>query len=95
MTAQGMKKPSASPTYEENCSKYSPAPRLSHLPYPYSNYQSPYCGYSPYDQRSYGSGISYPFPVEGSLDGAVTTRPSMVLSSNSSINHLSWRNSAI
>ncbi len=90
---QAVKK-SPTSAYEETLSKYSsPAPRLSHLPYPYSQYQSAYCSpYSPYDQRSYGSGISYPFPVEGSLETYPhATRPSMVLSSNPSVNSLGWR----
>eukprot|EP00795_Rhopilema_esculentum_P000736 gene736-10451_t len=93
VTTQAVKK-SPPTTYEDSYAKYSsPAPRLSHLPYPYSQYQSAYCSpYSPYDQRSYGSGISYPFPVEGSLETYPhTTRPSMVLSSNPSINTLGWR----
>jgi len=93
VTSQPVKK-SPPTTYEDSYAKYSsPAPRLSHLPYPYSQYQSAYCSpYSPYDQRNYGSGISYPFPVEGSLEAYPhTTRPSMVLSSNPNVSSLGWR----
>eukprot|EP00794_Sanderia_malayensis_P007445 gene7445-8267_t len=81
------KSPSLS-TYEDTFSKHpSPtAPRLSHLPYPHSQYQNAYFSpYSPYEQRSYSNGISYPFPVEGSIDSYPhATRPSMVLSANPS-----------